>query len=227
MKPNVLSLCWLLMMLCGSALAQDPFPQSETPEAVAQQYVEAMRASDWNKGALLMHPNALKTVRGMVEPIVATAKTEKEKDQLKGLFGVSSQAELAQLSDAEVFAKFMGSVTNLIPNMNSMLNSSSMQIIGKVGETADVQHLVYRMSLKIELPGVTNESVPFTKLEVMTLRRFEKSWRLELNGDMEAMMKAMSLGLAKRAAEEPPQTAVPENPPPKPAAKKKRLIRKK
>lgn len=208
-----------LVLLCLCAL---PVCGQETPEAVAKDFMEAFRAADWPKAAGVMHPEALKQLRSMFGPLIALAeKKEKERQQIEELFGVKNKAEFDKLSDAEVFAKLFDLVAAVSPETKSALNSSSFDIIGNVAEAPDRMHVVYRMHLKLPIPNLA-EPIAFSKLDVMTLRKFENTWRAELKGDLQGVIQGMMAALQE--ASKKPETAEPA---PKPATPKKKPTRKK
>lgn len=56
------------------------------------------------------------------------------------------------------------------------------------------------MQLNLEMPEL-KAPIPFSKLDVMSLRRFENSWRAELKGDLQGIIQAMAAGMASAAEE--------------------------
>lgn len=212
------------MALCfglqGLALAQQ---SQETPESIAKAYMEASRQADWIKAASHMHPDALKQLRELFLPIIASAKSEKDKQELGAVLGVKDKAEFDKLSDAEVFGRVLGLMSSVTPELKNVLNSSTFDIIGNVQESTDLLHILYRMTIRLDLPGL-KEPMSMTKLEVMSMRRFENSWRVELSGDLRGIAEAMAAGLAARETEE---ASAPPPPAPKATPVKKKPVRKK
>lgn len=212
---------WLSLLLLG--LCSLSIQAQETPEAVAKEYMEASRATDWVKAASLMHPAGLKQMRDLFGPVIElAAKKESDRQEMESLFGVKNKEEFDKLSDAEVFAKLLQMVATVSPEVKSALNSSAFDIIGNVPEGAELAHVVFRMQLKIPAPNLP-EPVAFSKLEVMTLRRFENTWRAELKGDLQGIIQAMVAGM-KAEAQKP---ADPAPAPTKPAVKKTPVRKKK
>ena len=61
------------------AASQGPLAAQSTPEAVAQAYANAIKASDWAGAARVMHPDALKQLRGIfAEENSSSALDERE-----------------------------------------------------------------------------------------------------------------------------------------------------
>ena len=160
---------------------------------------------------------------GCRAPLVAAAKSEKDKLEMEAVLGVKDKAEFDKLSDAEVFGKVLGLMASVTPELKNVLNSSTFDVIGNIQESADLTHILYRMTIKLDLPGL-KEPLSMTKLEAISMRRFETSWRAELSGDLQGVAKAMAAGLAAREAEEAP--APPPPPAPKKQPVKKKPVRK-
>jgi hypothetical protein len=200
MKTAFLTLIFALAistLSLPSVLAQT---LADTPETVAKAYMEATRAGDTAKCASLMHPDALRQLRGLFGPLVSATKTEKSKQEMEAIFGVKDKDEFDKLSDEELGAKFFNMLYAISPELKKALNASSFEIVGQVQQDPGLVHIVYRMYLKIEAPNL-KDPIPFTKLDVMSLRRFENSWRAELKGDLQGMIQAMAAGMASAAEE--------------------------
>jgi hypothetical protein len=88
-----------LLTMAPSALAGQG-----TPEAAAEAFGAAVIASDWPRAARFMHPEALRVLRGFLEPLVTSTEGAQLGTQL---FGVKSAAELAATPDTVLFARFL------------------------------------------------------------------------------------------------------------------------
>jgi hypothetical protein len=64
--------------------------------------------------------------------------------------------------------------------MAEALRSARIQMLGHVNEGGDTTHVVYRMALTID-------SIPITRMDVMTLARSPQGWRGLLKGDVSAL----------------------------------------
>jgi hypothetical protein len=200
MKAGFLTLILALAISTLSlpdALAQ---VEQDTPEAVAKAYMEATRAGDTAKCASLMHPEALKQIRGLFGPIISEVKTEKDRQDIESILGVKDRTEFDKLSDEELWARFYSLLYKVSPEMKKALNAFSFEIVGQVQQSPDLVHVVYRMHMKIEAPQL-KDPISFTKLDVMSLRRSESSWRVELKGDLQGIIQAMAAGMASAAEE--------------------------
>jgi len=173
------ALATTLLALPAAAVAQD---RAETPETVTRQYAAAVRANDWVGTASLMHPDALAHFRRMFIPILAADST----GQLcRRLFDASSSAELAELPDDELFARFFRTLVNDAPELHAMFTAADLVPVGHVLEGNDVAHVVFRM--KVAADGVT-----MTKVQAVSLRRAGRTWRVLLSGDFEGLAAALA-----------------------------------
>ncbi len=203
MKIKQILLPVLSIAVLSVVVAQAQVP--EKPEEIARACIEASRAGDWLKAGSLMHPAALKQLRDMFGPLIEMAKTEKDKQEMSAMLGVKDKAAFDKLSDQEVFGKIFGMITSISPEIKNALNSSTYEIIGSVPEKTDLLHVVFRMQLKLDLPNAPTP-ISFGKLDVMTLQRFENSWRAILKGDLQGIIQAMVAAIKAEAE----KTAQPE-----------------
>jgi hypothetical protein len=185
-------------------LAQTP---ADTPETVAKAYVDATLAGDWAKAASLTHPESLAQFKKLFEPIFANEKSA----VLAGiLLGVKSRAEFDQLSDAQLFVKLTGSlmsgIAGELPGFNKTLSKMSFNIIGQIAETPDLVHLLYRTQVPLDemrlkdAPADLFKNITVSKLEVMTLNRYENTWRMTLSSELEGMAQMFANVFAAIAA---------------------------
>ncbi len=152
----------------------------ELPESVATRYGAALRAGDWDGLARLMHPAATAQFRSLFTPLVAA---DKSGQAVQALFGLSSPAELAKLSDTEMFARFLRNVMAQ-QGLREMMSGSTMQVLGHVSEGPDIAHVVYRIHMSVD-------SVAIDKTDVLSLRRSGATWGVLLSADLEGMAAAL------------------------------------
>jgi len=183
------TICIVMGSLClsGVAVAQQSSTSAAqvaaaaTPEALAERYVAAMRQSDWNTVAGLMHPRALATIRNFVK---AVASQPGGSDFLTQVFGASSPEKLAALSDQQVFAKFLGTTLGSSPELSAALKSAKAQVLGHIAEGTDSAHVLYRMRMTIG-------GMEMTKVDVLSAARDGTGWRALLTADIENMIQRM------------------------------------
>ena len=180
MSRRRLPLLAALSLLGASPVAAQDRP--ETPEAVTRQYAAAVRANDWVGTANLMHPDALAQFRRMFLPILAA---DASGQLCRRLFDAASSAELAQLPDDELFARFFRTLVNGAPELQAMFTGADLVPVGHVMEGDDIAHVVFRM--KAGADGVT-----FTKVQAVSLRRVGPTWRVLLSGDVEGLAATLA-----------------------------------
>jgi hypothetical protein len=168
-----------VVLLAAGAQAQSP---ATTPESVAREYFAAMRAADWQRAARLMHPDALGEFKGFFR---ALAATDSASELLGAFFGVRTAAELDALPPGEVYARMLGSMARLSPEMRDAMSTLQADVVGQVPEGPGTAHVVYRMRV-----GVQDVSV--SKVEVLSLRRSGGGWLALLTGDLQGMMQSLS-----------------------------------
>ncbi len=219
--PKVLFALAPVCLLASAAFAQTV---QETPESVARAYVAATQSGDWAKVTSLMHPESLAQFKKLFEPIFADEKLAKSFGMM---FGISSRAEYDQLSGGQILEKLVGTLGGVLPGFDQMMSKSSFDIVGQVTETPELVHIVYRMQVPLDAlqlkdaPNFT-KNVSITKMEVMSLKRYENGWRLTLSGEIEGMAQ-MFANLSSMMSEKD-KGAPP--PPAKPPVKKKPVRKK-
>jgi hypothetical protein len=167
-----------LSIVMGATGAVQAQAAQETPESVAKAYFAAMQAADWAKCASLMHPDALTSMKSGLALVV---DADKSGDAAKTIFKLKSAAEYSQLSDAAVFERLMDFVTNSNPDMKTILASATNTILGKVDESPDLAHVVFRSRTKVEAEEIN-------EVDLMSFKKQGSTWRALLTSDMEAML---------------------------------------
>ena len=177
----------LSMVLCvpSFVLAQAPTMKAAvaapaTPEALATQYIAAMRQADWNTVAALMHPRALASLRGLVNAMAKKQGSEQFMTQVLG----GSAADVAKLSDQQLFARFIGGTLGANPDMAKVLGSAKGTVLGHVNEGTDTAHVLYRMRMSFN-------GVEMAKVDVLSAAKDGAGWRALLTADIENMITQM------------------------------------
>ena len=173
----------------GAAILLAPPIAAQTPEedpiAVAGSYVDAMQASDFDRMATLMHPESLAELREIFSPVLASDAGP----EIIHAIGLPPPAELAELSDTEFFAAFMRAIVSADSTMADALREARADLLGSVPEGADTVHVVYRMRTNVE-------GVDVSEMSVLSLGRWENTWRGLLAGDL-AGLAAVFQGIAE------------------------------
>ena len=152
-----------------------------TPEAAAQAFGQALKANDWAAAARMMHPEALKQLRDLFEPMLSTPGAEGMGAEL---FGAPSNAELALLPDTVMFANFLENVLNQQPGLSDAMRTAQIDPLGHV-QAGDTALVVSRMAFTVE--GMT-----ISQFDVMPFINDGGQWKGLLKADftnMAAMIK--------------------------------------
>ena len=157
----------------------------ETPESVAKAYFDATQSGDWAKCAGFMHPEALASMKSMFAAVI---QADKKGEAAKSIFGLKSGAEFAQLSEAVVFERLMGFLTNSVPEMKTVLAASKTSILGRVDESPELTHIVYRTQIK-----VAGEEMD--EVDLISFKKYGATWRALLTSDMEEMFSKFAEGM--------------------------------
>ena len=173
----------------GAVFAQ---AAQETPESVAKTYFAATQAADWAKCASLMHPEALASIKRTLDTVI---KADKTGDAAKTIFKLKSGEEYPQLSDAAVFERLMDFITSVAPDMKAALSSSTNTILGKVDESPDLAHIVFRSRSKLEGEEVN-------EVDLISFKKQGSTWRALLTPDMEGMLNQFAEEMAPPSKEE-------------------------
>jgi hypothetical protein len=177
-----------LLLTCG--LARAAVAQSETPEAVAQRYVSAMRETDWGKAATLMHPSALQQLRSLFDPILLMDSPEADGVR-REIFGFPTKQAAIAASDSALFVNLMSFTIGRQEGMESAMRTTQFSHIGTVTEGRDTVHVLGRMSMRVM-------DLPVSQLEVISLMRYGNSWRGVLKGDLVTMAAGLRKALERK-----------------------------
>jgi hypothetical protein len=177
--------------------------QEITPEALAQQQLEAVQRGDWEAYAAQMHPKALQRFKEMMSPLFRIEDRNVAREMQKTLFGGRNSEELQRMTPDQFFTLFMSSMARL-PGMGEALKNAKGEVIGRVNEGDSRAHVVVRASTSI--PGMVEN---YTRMDVVSFERDGGTWKGLLAGDMELkisqMLQQLSGAGARPAASAPPK----------------------
>lgn len=191
-KKVFLRLILILVVCLGLTITALARANQETPESVAKAYFAAMQAGDWAKCASLMHPDALASMKRTFGAII---NADKSGEAGKAIFGLKSNAEFAQLSDAAVFERLMNFIMGAVPAMKTALASSTSTILGKVDESPEIAHIVYRTEIKIA-------GAEASQVELISFKKRGATWRALMTADMEEMFNKFAEGMTSASKDE-------------------------
>jgi hypothetical protein len=175
MLPRILFLPLLLLTALSSFAA-------DTPEAVVQRQVDAMRAGDWVKFTGDMHGPALAEFQsGIVSVFQNTIAGAQREQMLKAFFGSKTIAELTAATPSDFFGIFMNGLSQTNPAIKQGMAGAEAQILGHIDEGPDKTHVLMRMTLPVGDGKVI-------KMDVTSLQREGDTWKALLKGDMQSVV---------------------------------------
>lgn len=179
----------LAVMAALLGLVMPAFAES-SPGSVAVAYFAAIKSDGLVAAADYIHPDELQRFRGMFSPLLANVNSPVAQSFAQAVFGSGATAQsVAALDPLSFTGGFMGFVEGQLKGVD--MTFGDMQILGSVPEGETV-HLVTRSS-----PGAAG--VQITRLEVMSLKPYQDTWRLLLSGEIEGLAQALnSAGAAGR-----------------------------
>ena len=178
MKRTFLRSILILASLSAATGADCVRAAQDTPESVAKAYFAAMHSADWAKCASLLHHDELASMK---RTFAAAINADKTGDAAKTIFKLKSGAEYSQLSEATIFERLMDFITSVEPDMKTVLASSSNTILGRVDESPDLAHVVFRSRTKLEGDDVN-------EVDLISFKKQDSTWRALLTSDMEDMI---------------------------------------
>jgi hypothetical protein len=170
-----------LLLVSAVLLSAQTTETTETPETVARQIGAATKAGDWAGFTKIMHPEELAKFKRLFRPIIG-ATGEKLGEQF---FGVQTQAAYDELSDSQAFERFMRGMLQQAPDVMGILSTSEMVMLGRVDESPELSHVVYRVEMKVE-------GVLVSKISVMSLKKHAGTWRGLLTAEIEGLANAFA-----------------------------------
>jgi hypothetical protein len=187
-----------------------------TPEQVATQYLQSMKAGDWAANASLVHPAEEDSLKAAILD-VSTSDTSTA--GLRQIFNVGSAAELRALPAQQVYQRFVAGTVGGQPGMRELLNAATFSVMGHV-TAGDTAYVVYRVS------AVQNGQA-LSQVTVLSLRRDGTGWKARLPEEVKGLIIGMHTAAAQRRAANSAltpnpnagqaQPARPTAPPPAPA----------
>ena len=175
MSPHrVLLRALVVLVLAPLAPSAVTAQAAETPEHVAERYVRALKAQQWDSMAYLMHPLALRQLRELLTPLFESPKLGAARAEL---MGDSSLSDVRALSDTAVFSLFMSHLMRSQAQVMEFMRTARVAFLGHVAEGPDTVHVVYRMTIE-------DTAFAVSKMDIISLQRLGDSWRALLTADL-------------------------------------------
>lgn len=170
---------WLTVLLfsISSTLA------AKTPEEVFSSYTAALKERGMAAAPEFIHPDELVRFKAMLLPLFQRGDASNNKDVARNLVGPTATPEsVASMEPVEFMRTFLSAVDKQIKELN--VNMGEAHVIGSVAE-GRVVHLVTRSTTGIG-------DIEMSRLEVVSLKAYGKTWRLLLSGHLEGMAKMLN-----------------------------------
>lgn len=187
---NHLIACLLFAFSLGFGVPASAFA-NETPEQVANGYIDAIRVSGLAAVPGYIHPDELERFRSMLLPVLV-GDSPAAGSLRTAFFGEKATLASVQAMDATAFMQgFMGFAQNQMVAMD--VNIGRSETLGSVRE-GEVVHLVTRNTAGVG-------ALQLTQMEVISLKPYQGTWRLLLSSKMEGL--AQALGAQAAGAKKP------------------------
>ena len=179
MKSFVIRLLCLICIVldcCGA------FAQASSPEQRTREYFLALKNDGLVSTVKFFHPADLARFRDMLIPIFEAEAEEGGSELRSSLFGAGTTIQQVQeASPALVMTKFFGVISGPV---GSSLTFDTMDVLGTVPE-GELMHVVTRFKFGVETIGAS-------KLELVSLSKYQGEWMVVLNGQYDGIAKALA-----------------------------------
>jgi len=192
MKKTFLKSILVLAALTAASGADFTQAAQDTPESAAKAYFAALQSADWAKCAGLMHRDELASMK---RTFAAAINAERTGDAAKTIFKLKSVAEYSQLSEATVFERVMDFITSVEPDMKASMASSTNTILGRVDESPDLAHIVFRSRTKMGGEEIN-------EVDLISFKKQDSAWRALLPSDIENMLNSLAEEIAPPSKED-------------------------
>jgi hypothetical protein len=160
----------------ASALGQSAV---ETPEQVAQAFMQAARDTNWSRVAALLHPAALAQFHSFFAPVLQ-CQTPDAAEARRTIFGITSNVQAARTPDSLLVVALFRTMASHETGMADILHTAQLRVLGHVTEGSDTVHVVSRLTFALD-------SFPVGQMEVVSLARDGPRWRVLLKSDFSAL----------------------------------------
>jgi hypothetical protein len=179
---SALALC-LLALLSAAVQAASP---SESPtagaEAVARDYLLAVKAHGFAANADFMDPEELARFKAMLMPVFDAQARAGSRSLINATFGAGATlAEVRQATPAEFMRHLARVMAARMPKQS--MDFTDLQVLGAIPEK-DRTYVVIRTRADPDQPSTEQVSV-------VTLHPYEDTWKLALSADMEEAARSL------------------------------------
>lgn len=150
-------------------------PDSQTPESVVQDALDAAGARRWQAVFDLIDRSDLPRWRRVTLSMLRHFERQPEAGRVLADWGIRDAAEAESLSDADLFARWMEAFSARTPSAEPQAPPPAVHraLLGSVHEGEETAHVVYREFIR-------NGSA----LRITTLRRTPQGWKLKVDHNL-------------------------------------------
>ncbi len=175
---RLLFVCLFAALLAGRAGAASP---GASPEELTRDYFNALKLMGFGAIAPYTHPVERSRFKAMMLPFYVEEARAGQVELLHMTFGQNATLGEVQAADPYVFMNnFFRSLEQRMP---ANVQFERIEVLGTVAE-GEIMHVLARVT-------VATEGVTFTKLEVLSLRRYEGEWMVMLAAQYEGLAQAL------------------------------------
>ena len=143
-----------------------------------QNYIQALKNCDTRAMADLMHPDALKRFRSIIDSALTGPKSKLAEEELLPLFRVKSLPDYYSLSDREAYYNMNEVIAASAPELIDMMKNAQINIIS-LNNQDELIYVIYSLGLEVKGQEVSKEVVQKMKLH-------DEQWMLMLSAEAAA-----------------------------------------
>ncbi|WP_027710426.1 hypothetical protein [Zooshikella ganghwensis] len=167
-----------LLLLPLASIAQESSIKSTMNE-----YGKALKVYDTKRMADLMHPDALKRFKKVIQNALTSERSEKAKKDLLPMFAVESIQDFEKLSEKEVFRRSSEFIVYLKPEYIELFKSSTITFVDE-SYSGNRGFAVYNI-------GINFNGKVIKQHVVQQMKRHDDKWFLLLPEEAEASIAAI------------------------------------
>lgn len=176
---NKLKLICITFLL---VLSQFSGAESPGPEELAREYFSVMQEEGMTSIGRFMHPQALEDFKAMILPIYQAEADGGQRQLLNMTFGEGMDIEtLTTLSPQKFINGFMHIIAAQFGD--AKITFDKLEVLGTISE-GEARHVLTRVS-------VGANEIAVTEFEVLSFIPYQNTWRLQLNGKITGMARAL------------------------------------
>lgn len=171
MKKSLRMVLAICIVSCGSIAAAQTTP---TPKQVSEQYFNAIKENGMNAGVEFIHPDEQVRFKDMFMTVLNSVSPEARNGIATVILKTDTSFEDLKKMPPNTFMQLF------LKSAQSKLKGVQLQqfkILGAIAEN-ELMHVLARTSTQLK-------DLKIEKVTVMTLKRYQNTWKLMLSGELE------------------------------------------